>query len=361
MKNSTVRVRGLEGLRMLALTGVLLYHMFPRQIKGGYFGVIIFFVISGFLSAYTYKEDLSLLKHYGKRILRIYPPMIIMIMITVEAIALTDHYRLSMVQDEFCSILFSVNNYWQMIKQADYFANLASTSAFTHLWYISILVQFEVLWGLFMKLIRRDRVRIRILSLLLVVLVLIMPIRSLFGATTTQLYYGTDTRIHALIAGALAGLSARRAVRRRRMLYPGICAIFGIEFLIFTLILFLFVPGTMKAVYLFIMPFYALLCAVFVYFCTVHGRGPGALYELRPWNFFSKYSYEIYLWQYPVLFVFTLRNWTGSLKFYALQAVVILVLSMWAHRFVADLTSLGKKPQKKSLTTELSKTTSSAK
>ena len=346
MKNSDRRVRGLEGLRMLALTGVLLYHMFPRQIQGGYFGVVIFFVISGFLGAYTYKENQSLLKYYGKRLVRIYPAMIIMMMVSVEAVALTDHFRLSLVHDEFCSILLSCNNYWQMIKQADYFANLANTSAFTHLWYISILVQFELIWGLFMKLTRRDSIRIPVLAVLLVILVLVMPVRSLLGATTTQLYYGTDTRIHALIAGALAGLMARNAVRRKRKLYPGICSISGIIFLVLSVILFLLVPGTLKAVYVFLMPFYALLCAAMLYFCTAHGKGPGILYELKPWNFFSRYSYEIYLWQYPVLFVFTLRNWTGSLKYYALQAGVILILSMWTNRFVSDLTSPRKNHKK---------------
>ena len=347
MKNGIRKIRGLEGLRMLALTGVLLYHMFPHQIKGGYFGVVIFFVISGFLSAYTFKEDVPLLKYYGKRILRIYPPMILMIMISIEAIALTDHYRLALVQDEFCSIIFVCNNYWQMIKQADYFANLANTSAFTHLWYISILVQFELFWGLFMKLFRKESVRIPVLGVLLVILVLIMPVRSLLGATTTQLYYGTDTRIHALVAGALAGLMARKMVQRKRMLYPGICMILGIEFLLLSVILYLFFPGTMQAVYLILLPLYALLCAAVLYCCTAHGRGLGILYELRPWNFFSKYSYEIYLWQYPVLFIFTLRNWTGSFLYYALQAVVILILSMWTNRFVADLSSLFKRPQKK--------------
>ena len=80
------RIAGFDGLRSIALIGVLLFHMFPRTIKGGYFGVIIFFLLSGFLSAYgsASGKKTGVLKYYFRRFLRIYPALILMIFIILK-------------------------------------------------------------------------------------------------------------------------------------------------------------------------------------------------------------------------------------------------------------------------------------
>ena len=156
--HKTERIRGLDGLRTLALFGVLLFHMFPQKVSGGYFGVIIFFVISGFLTAYSTvkKGRVSILSYYAKRMERIYPALILMLFISIEIISLVDKFKLLNVQEEVVSILLGYNNYWQISKSADYFANLSNTSAFTHLWYIAVLVQFELLWPWLYLVCRRS-------------------------------------------------------------------------------------------------------------------------------------------------------------------------------------------------------------
>lgn len=86
-EKSNTHIEGLDGLRGIAVIGVVLYHSYPSTVKGGFLGVCIFFALSGYLIAITSenswrKKDFNLLTFYKKRIKRIYPPLIIMVLAT---------------------------------------------------------------------------------------------------------------------------------------------------------------------------------------------------------------------------------------------------------------------------------------
>ncbi|MBQ9048340.1 MAG: acyltransferase [Solobacterium sp.] len=335
-RTRSTRITGLDGLRTLALLGVLFYHAFPTKIKGGYFGVVLFFVISGFLTAYSSaRKNTPVLPYYGKRLLRIYPALILMLFISTEAVALADMFKLMNAHEEIASVLLGYNNYWQIAKKADYFADLANTSAFTHLWYIAILVQFEVIWPWLNKLCQR-RNGLLILSVITVVSMFIMPIRALFtDASATVLYYATDTRIHALLLGALAGMFVSRIGPLRLQRLPSL--IITVLFLITTILLYLFVPGTNMNVYRFGLVLYALFCTLMVLVCAYRRNRIGCWLDLPICRFLSKYSYEIYLWQYPVMFVCGILKFNTNILHWLLQIVIIMILSMWTNTFVGAL------------------------
>ena len=87
-RRKSSRIYGLDGLRALAIIGVTLFHMFPYTIKGGYLGVSLFFVISGFLLTVTNERRLkkrtySISSYFSKRIRRIYPPLLIVLMTAI--------------------------------------------------------------------------------------------------------------------------------------------------------------------------------------------------------------------------------------------------------------------------------------
>ena len=337
MTRGRKRISGLDGLRTLALAGVLLYHAFPRQVPGGFFGVVIFFVISGFLTAYATvsRGRIGVFTYYRRRLVRLYPALVIVLFITVEALALADRFRLINAHEEVASILFGYNNYWQIAKQADYFANLSNTSAFTHLWYNAVLIQFELLWPWLYLVCRRSGNGFRLLGILTLVSLFIMPIRALLtDASQTVLYYSTDTRIHALMLGALLGWQAAGRKQKKRM-KPLLALITGLVYVIVSVYLFLKVSGTDPAVCRYGLVLYALFTAVMLW-CCINSRNLGRLLDLPPMQKVSAYSYEIYLWQYPVLFLFSLKGWTAGWQ-YALQLVLIAVLSVWTHTFVSRL------------------------
>ncbi len=331
------KLLGFDGLRTFALFGVLLFHMFPRAVPGGYFGVILFFVISGFLSGVSAAsaKSMEILPYYAKRARRIYPSLVIMVFITVQAIAILDHFRLQNAQPEILSVLLGYNNYWQISASADYFANLAANSAFTHLWYISILMQFEVIWPWLFRFAsgRTDKT----IGILFLLSLFVMPVLSFVPSVSrTLLYYGTLCRIHALLGGAWLGIRYASSKRRRKV-KPVLSLGLVLLFFAGSLFLYLHAGGENDWVYHFGMVSYALVCCLIVRTVLMDQRTAGRLLDQPFCAFFSRYSYEIYLWQYPVLFLFGLKNLNTAAWHYVLQALVILVMSVWTNYIVTRI------------------------
>lgn len=340
------KIAGLDGLRILALIGVLLFHTFPKQFPGGYFGVIIFFVISGFLAAYSASRQLkktgsfSILSYYKKRLIRLYPALIIVVFCSVAVLAQVDPNKLANTQSEVISILFGYNNYWQMKTSADYFANLSQNSPFTHLWYIAILIQFELIWPWLVNLYRLIRNKAGKQSALLLILTLtvvsclVMPVRILLGRNvdTSVLYYDTFCRIFSIMVGVYLGFLCGESNRVRVFSNKFVSAVIVILFIIITWIIYIKVPGNALSVYAWGMFAYTLLVSIVLLVVLNRKNRVGRYLDLRICGWISKYSYEIYLWQYPVLFISQLLGYTSVIGYIG-QIAVILILSTWLHDF----------------------------
>ena len=146
--SSSKKFSGLDALRTLAIGGVTFFHMFPDTIKGGYLGVSLFFVLTGFLLAYTTSAQTSfaVLPYYLKRIKRIYPELLVMLLVTAGSYHFLLPKALAGVFGEVTSVLFGYNNWWQILQNADYFARITNSSPFTHLWFLGIELQYYLLW-----------------------------------------------------------------------------------------------------------------------------------------------------------------------------------------------------------------------
>lgn len=342
------QIVGLDGLRTLAAVGVLLFHMFPRTVKGGYFGVILFFVISGFLTAYNEvrKGGTPIPVYYKKRFFRIYPSLIIMLFVSVEVIALIDKFKLLNVQEEVASVLFAYNNYWQISKSADYFANLSANSAFTHLWYTSILIQFELAWPLLYRLFKHFKQGHTMFGILTIVSMAVLPIALLSGSMSqSMLYYSTLTRIHALFIGAWLGWQRAQAETHHiRRMKPLPVLLISAGFLVGSIVIYAIAGGENLWVYHWGIVFYGVLCGLIVRMLSHADAKAGVILDHPICHFVSTYSYEIYLWQYPVLFI------AGLLKMekqYILQLLVILLLSVWNHEVLAFVQRLSARRKRK--------------
>ncbi|MBQ1506508.1 MAG: acyltransferase [Erysipelotrichales bacterium] len=352
-EKKTPRIMGLDGLRTLALVGVLLYHMFPKAVPGGFYGVILFFVISGFLAGYSGTKELragkfSIFRYYVKRFFRIYPALIIVLFVSIGVMTFVDVDRMANIPEEVTSILLGYNNFWQLKMNASYFTNLTNTSMFTHLWYVAILIQFELVWPFFLTvygIARRHQspgTGVAILAGLTAFTYFIMPAMYLFqkDPNITRIYYGTDTRIFSLLGGALLGIMYGEGVR---MGFPYrknkvIAYLFTALFLGTTVFLYLKGNGQAGVTYICGMALYTLFCVLAIDCVSERKTGVGKVLDFLPFKWISKYSYEIYLWQYPVLFL------TGIVMvkaepalFYGVQAVLILVLSLWLNRFTGQI------------------------
>ena len=354
-------IAGLDGLRGIAVIGVILFHMFPGVWKGGYAGVLLFFVLSGYLLARTSQREgeagrFSMKTFYRKRIQRIYPSLIIVVFVTLGALTIFAPKVLIGMRQEVLSIFLGYNNLWQIGQNASYFTRIANASPFTHFWSLAIEMQFYLIWPLLFlayQKLRGGRFRKYAHYLMLVFAVLsagALAFKYVPGEDVTPLYYGTDTRIFALFLGAFLGFcqeaedrsgsragwspekgSARSdaAPEKRTGIGRYLPVLLFALGMILLLPTYLLMDGEAELTYRFG------LFAVSVCFCgmvaitAAPGLPVGRFLERTPLTWLGKKSYEIYLWQYPVIFLFQYKKWDRSWFAPVIMLVLILALSCW--------------------------------
>ena len=196
-------------IRILACLGVLLYHL--NILKGGYLAVCTFFVLTAYLSCVSAfrKEKFSLLSYFTKLILKIYLPLILIVFLTISAVSFFPNIIWPNLKPETTSVLLGYNNFWQLNANQDYFARHID-SPFMHLWYISILLQFDLVFPFIYLLLRKigDKTK-KIVPCVITVVLSIIGVIYFYQMSLTQnimtTYYNTFARLFALIFGICVG------------------------------------------------------------------------------------------------------------------------------------------------------------
>lgn len=342
VKKRRRHIEGMDALRALAITLITLFHILPDSFAGGYIGVCLFLAITGFLLAYGsacdyLSENFSVRRYFGKRLKRLYPPLLFVILLTVGAY----HFLLPDVLEdsgkEIVSIILGFNNWWQLAMNADYFARVVNASPFTHMWFLGVELEYVVLWpllfGLCVLLKRWNS------SLLLGALGLIsagmMAFMSLQGADISRLYYGTDTRIFACLFGGAMGLWFARqsdnmdggrhlAIRYDLLLGLLLVPVLAATFLLHGQDMLLYAGGMQ------------LLTLVFclMLFAVIDDQQLGSRLEIPVFQWIGRHSYELFLWQYPVLFLAQRQGWHELPYGPALDILLIVLLSACSKSIV---------------------------
>lgn len=202
-------VSALDGLRALGVLLVLGYHFGINGFKGGFLGVNLFFALSGFLMMKTsqneaLKQQFSLGRFYIKRIKRIYPAMIMMVLMSTVIATIFMRSRLQSIKDQFLSTLIGYNNWWQINHSVSYFDQLNQQSPFTHMWSLGVELNFYLIWPIIFMigyyLINSKMKRVFFGTLAGAALLYYLS----FVFTTldfSRIYYGTDTRIFSFLFG----------------------------------------------------------------------------------------------------------------------------------------------------------------
>lgn len=337
-KNKGDRIVGLDGLRALAIVSVTLFHVYPTVIKGGYLGVALFFVLTGFLLVITTEKkdsngEFSLLTYFKQRIKRIYPALIVVMLTTLGFYHFFAPEAIASCRPEVISVLFGYNNWWQIAQKADYFARVSNGSPFTHLWFLSIELQYYLIWPFLYlglkKIEEKTKRSIPVLTGITAVFSVLMPIFYLLNMDITRIYYGTDTRVFSLLAGALTGyLYLRHAkqkwVREKESYALPLMGTLALGVLALGAVLFL--DGQNKIVYLGGMCLITAMFATQVYLISTNHK-VGRIWNIPLFHLLAKYSYEIFLWQYPVIYFFQYKGWEFPLHG-LVEIVLILVLSI---------------------------------
>lgn len=337
------RIEGLDGLRTLAIVGVTLFHMFPEAVPGGYMGVSLFFVLSGYLLAYTCSRQLaqgsfSMAGYFWRRIKRIYPSLLLVLLVSTGAYYLLVPDVVAAVRPEIVSVLLGYNNWWQIAQNADYFTRLINTSPFTHLWFMGIELQYYLLWPVmffFYAVLQSffgTRAALLFMAFLGLASACVMPLSYVPGDDVTRLYYGTDMRIYALLFGAVMGLQRAEAgphVMKSELLRKISCAAF-VGMLAITIIAYFTLDGQNPLVYQGGMLAMTLLFCLLLRLTEDRGLPFGALLDMQGFRWIGKRSYGIFLWQYPVILLFSCMGWDKMPGWYFLEVALILLLAVWS-------------------------------
>ena len=210
---------GLDGLRALAVIAVLLYHAGLRWIPGGFLGVEIFFVLSGYLitslllAEWQAKGSIELKAFWLGRARRLLPALYLMVVITLVYAVLFLPGEVAGLRSDALAAFGYATNWYLIFGHQSYFEAVGRPSLLKHLWSLAVEEQFYLFWpvlfwlGVSLGATRRRRRRLLVGALGGAALsVLLMAVLYVPGADPSRLYYGTDTRASGLLIGAALAL-----------------------------------------------------------------------------------------------------------------------------------------------------------
>nr|WP_246820324.1 MULTISPECIES: acyltransferase family protein [unclassified Corynebacterium] len=211
------QVPGLDGLRGLAVLAVVIYHFFGDILPGGYLGVDMFFVLSGFLITSLLVREfnatgrISLKDFWIRRFRRILPAALVVLSICTAIVALIGGDLAVGIRQQFLGTFFFVNNWTQIATSQTYFAP-NEVQVFAHYWSLAVEEQFYLIWPLLMfgvfAISRRKPKRLPIAVSLILAIASAVAMALIFtpGEDPTRVYYGTDTHAFGLLIGAMLSL-----------------------------------------------------------------------------------------------------------------------------------------------------------
>ena len=313
---SGARYRGLDGLRALAVLLVMAFHLLPGPVTGGYLGVDVFFVISGFLITGLLLRErdatgrIHLGSFWGRRARRLLPALALLLLACcAAALALGGDRLLDLGRQVLGAATFS-SNWLSIVAGSSYFTESAP-ELFRNLWSLAVEEQFYLLWPLvvlLVALIPRRSLRFWLLVALAVASAVAMALLYSPAVDPTRVYYGTDTHSFGLALGAaLAVLTQSWPApklswsRAARFWAP----VFGWIAFAALLALSLWMSDVTPYPYLGGLALVSLLTAVAIAGAITPGSSLGAALELRPIRWIGERSYGLYLWHWPVWVLLT--------------------------------------------------------
>lgn len=334
----------LDSLRLFAMLAILAYHYAPHLVSGGFIGVDLFLVISGFLLArslmkWEFKDfGIKYLAYTIKRVLRLGVPLVIVFLAVVSIINLFYSDLLYNIRGALISSVCFVNNWWQINLGFSYFEQYVHPSAFTHLWYVSVLMQLGLLWPLLIVGLRRMKKSPQFIAVVQIVLAVVsavlMAVLYAGNGDPSRVYYGTDTRLYAFALGGALGTvwHPGKVARERGAGFSHLAGGIGIVGMVILGVLSVKLQDQALLTYRGGMFLSAVVSTVVVAALTVPNSYVQRLLSFNWLVFLGKCTFSTYLWYYPVLTMGGMTPFLSANKW--IQWIILLVLSIATYLFI---------------------------
>ena len=342
-----MKIRWFAFIRTTGLIWVLLYHFFVKYFPGGFVGVDLFFTFSGYLMTanlideYARNESIDLGAFFRKRFYRIFPPLVLMILIATPLALLVRNDFLANIGNQITTTLGFVTNYFEILSGGSY-ENQFTPHLFVHTWTLAVEIHFYILWILAVRFMASRAKKVGQLKgfiflssgLIALLSYLSMSISSFFVTEFSGIYFSSWTHIFPFFIGAmvatLAGIQTRTpALKRLTDSVPlKKLGLVGAGALGILLLLLLFMKFTSIWTYLFGFLLSSLATAVLIVVARIlHERLPDRE-EPALIGYISNISYGIYLFHWPLYIVF--NQLFGNLLAALLTIIFSLILATFS-------------------------------